>query len=120
MQAGFTLVETIFKIKKRWEYNNENLMDFASVLSDFGLSVTLSCTEIYWIFYRKSKLVFWRCRYAQFVFSKLYLQPLPQTIVSGQSPKEQNSQHTLSFFNDDRFYLPNFWALGLARRRLVN
>jgi Amt family ammonium transporter len=99
----------------------KNLMDFCiGTVGFWAIGYTIMYGDSHWIFYRKSKLVFWRCRYAQFVFSKLYLQPLPQTIVSGQSPKEQNSQHTLSFFNDDRFYLPNFWALGLARRRLVN
>jgi hypothetical protein len=46
MQAGFTLWKLDFKIKKRWEYNNEKLDGlFASVLSDFGLSVTLSCMD---------------------------------------------------------------------------
>jgi Amt family ammonium transporter len=35
MQAGFTLVET-GQIKEHREYNNENLMDFVSVVSHSG------------------------------------------------------------------------------------
>jgi hypothetical protein len=71
------------------------------------------------LFYLKSKLVFWwRYGYAQ-LFSNCICSHCRNNCLRDNRRKNKILNIPYLFFDDD-FYLPNFWALGLARRRLVN
>jgi Amt family ammonium transporter len=113
------LWKLVFKIKKRWEYNNENLMDFASVLSDFGLSVTLSCTEILLDLYRKSKLFFDSVADMHSLFFQTVFAPLPHNVSGAIAERTKFSTYLIFSLMMTVLYT-QFLALGLARRRLVN
>jgi hypothetical protein len=116
----FHTCETGFQDQKTLEYNNENLMDFASVLSDFGLSVTLSCTEILLDLYRNPNFFLIALQICTVCFFQTVFAATANNCIRGNRRKNKIFNIPYLFFDDDRFYLPNFWALGLARRRLVN
>jgi Amt family ammonium transporter len=58
-------------------------MDFASVLSDFGLSVTLSCTEILLIFIGNPSLFLIALQICTVCFFQTVFAATAATIVSG-------------------------------------
>jgi Amt family ammonium transporter len=107
MQAGFTLCGNwIFKIKKRWEYNNENLMDFAiGTVGFWAIGYTIMYGDSIDL-YRKSKLVFFDIADMHSLFFQTVFAATAKQLYQGQSKKNKNSTIPYLFFNDDRFIYP--------------
>jgi ammonia channel protein AmtB len=79
-------------------------MDFASVLSDFGLSVTPSCTEILLDLYRKSKLLI-ALQICTVCFFQTVFAATADNCIRGNRRKNKFSTYLIFSF-DDRFIYP--------------
>jgi hypothetical protein len=113
------LWKLVFKIKKRWEYNNEKLDGLCiGTVGFWAIGYTIMYGDSL-IFYRKSKLVFDSVADMHSLFFCI-CSHCRNNCIRGNRRKNKILNIPYLFFDDDRFYIPNFWALGLARRRLVN